>query len=212
MRIRQIVATALAAAGAFVLFASCTAPERSTGPGHAIVRGRSNVLFGGFVNVCKQGPPGTYNFTITAAGGYGGTLRFGSSFTLQPGECQTVWEELPNPVDDDPPVTVTVTEVNLPSGTQLDSVTAAATVPYASADNGMTFQMTSYSNATATFYNSLVPPPLPACPAGLFTYGYSAAGDLNHRPNTPRQQPTQLAAWRFRDIDPIRIRPQNTLL
>jgi hypothetical protein len=125
----------------------------------------------GIVAICKDGPAGTYNFTATAVGGRVGTLLQGSSFTVDAGTCVNVWQALPNPPASDPVVTVTITEVNLPAGTQLDSIRYNAPEATLITGSSIAFQVNYYHGAVGTFFNSLVPPPPPAVCAGL-TPGY----------------------------------------
>ncbi len=118
----------------------------------------------GLVTICKDGPAGTYNFTITAAGGRVGTLLQGGSFTVAAGSCVDVWQALPNPPSTDPLVTVTVTEVNLPSGTQFDSIVPTAPIAPTISGPAIAFQVNFYHGAVGVYYNSLVPPPPPPPP------------------------------------------------
>ena len=90
-------------------------------------------------------------------GGRGGTLLAGSSFTLTPGACTDVWQALPDPPSSDPLVTVTVTEVNLPSGIQFDSVVVDAPLTPVYSGTGVSVQVNYYHGAIATFYNSQIP-------------------------------------------------------
>jgi len=68
------------------------------------------------VTVCKEGPAGTYNFTIVANTG-NVTLPYGGSFTLAADECKTVAVQ----TDQSPGAanlqSVTVTELTPPTGT-----------------------------------------------------------------------------------------------
>ncbi len=149
-----LVATALAACEN----GTTTAPTATT------VRPMMHVtasVTAGIVTVCKVGPTGTYNFTVSETGGRGGTLLQGGNFTVDAGSCANVWQALPNPPSSDPLVTVTVTEVNLPAGTQLDSITYDAPIAPTISGASIAFQVNFYHGAVGTFYNSLVPPPPP---------------------------------------------------
>lgn len=113
----------------------------------------------GLVTVCKNAsaPAGTYDFTVSQAGGRGGTLLAGSSFTLTPGQCTDVWQALPNPPSSDPLVTVTVTEVNLPAGVQFDSVHVETAETPTYTTSGVSVYVNYYHGALETFFNSAVP-------------------------------------------------------
>jgi hypothetical protein len=128
------------------------------------VQTRASVsVVAGVVTVCKNGPSGVYNFTVSAVGGRVGTLLLGSSFTLAAGSCVDIWNALPNPPSTDPLVTVTVTEVNLPAATQFDSITFTAPIAPAINGNSIALQVNFFHGAVATFWNSLLPPPPPDC-------------------------------------------------
>ncbi len=89
--------------------------------------------------VCKYGPAGTYSFEASATGGY----LYPASFTLQAGECLTIWGA--NSVDE-APSSVTVTEI-LGPGMQVDSIYV---VPETQAGPGAYTKYTGTNTATAT--------------------------------------------------------------
>ncbi|MBI1722480.1 MAG: hypothetical protein HYR48_01065 [Gemmatimonadetes bacterium] len=125
------------------------------------------------ITICKIGPAGTYDFTATATGGNVGTLLLGPSFTIDAGQCADVWESKPPTTDPDPRTTVTVSEVNLSSLLQLDSIQVDTTTygrgPATTSGNTVTFVVNAFHDGFATFYNSQVPPP---ANCGGLTPGY----------------------------------------
>ena len=112
------------------------------------------------VVVCKDAgaPAGTYSFTVSQEGGRGGNLLSGTDFTLEPGDCTTVWEALPDPPTSDPPVTVTVTEVDIPLGVQFDSALAQmeGQTPVAVTTTDVSVYVNYYHGALITYFNSEV--------------------------------------------------------
>jgi hypothetical protein len=127
------------------------------------------------VTVCKEGPAGTYNFTISASGGTVGTLPFGSAFTLANGECKTVWLSNPPVSDPDPAVTVIIDEVGpLPPNVVFDSVagTADSGGDFSQTTSLVTFYVNAWHGAVATYYNRFVPPPPPPPVCNGLTPGY----------------------------------------
>lgn len=114
------------------------------------------------ITVCKVGPVGSYNFTVSATGGSVGNLPLGGSFTLGAGECADVWTSNPPTTDPDPTVTVVVTEVALPPLIQFDSMAVDTTdggVPGVVAGNSVTFGVNAFHGGKVTYYDSKVPPP-----------------------------------------------------
>jgi len=117
---------------------------------------------GAKVRVCKDAtaPAGDFSFTVSQSGGRGGTLLAGNAFTLSAGECVDVWQALADPPSSDPLVTVTVTEVSLPSGVQFDSATAAVddpNQPVTPGDAAMSVGVNYYHGGSITFFNSAEP-------------------------------------------------------
>jgi hypothetical protein len=130
-------------------FASTTGEET----GHAPV----------WTYVCKDGPPGVYNFTVSVQSTVTWGADAGPTFTLTPGECKVVFVVLGTEAPaGDPLSTVTVTEV----GATPDSIKIVFT-------DGITFL---YNTPTAVvqagwnrggmikYFNSDSPPPPPPPP------------------------------------------------
>jgi hypothetical protein len=123
----------------------------------------------GQVTVCKvvtSGDAGPYSFSVGQAGGREGSLPAGAAFELSNGECAVVWTAAANPPESDPLVTVTATEIGLPSGMQLDSVVVATAIqgdPIRFEGPAGWARVNFYHGATITFYNSQIETPPPAC-------------------------------------------------
>ena len=157
---------------ATLLLAACadpTAPPRPT-PGAIRASGGSGA---GYVDVCKRAGPANIPFTFTVTSSSNVGYIRSSTFQLLVGQCTEAWIG----TEAGAPVTmVTVSEIDLPSGTQLDRIeilgnpnaifgTNSATVP---GQTGV-YQM-------IKFYNSVKPeePPPPPPPTGAYgcTPGY----------------------------------------
>ncbi len=138
------------------------------------------------ITVCKNGPAGTYNFTVTATGPNPGTLPLGSSFTVDAGQCVDAWTSGAPITVPDPFSTVTVSEVNLPSGIQLDSAAVdtmqAGRGPATASGSTATFTVNAYHDGKVTFFNSRVPPTpkvVTVCktgPSGTYNFTANVAG------------------------------------
>jgi len=141
---------------------ACSTPPDATapdmGPSLALVS-----IVDGVVQVCTDAgaPAGTYEFTVSQSGGRGGTLPAGSDFTLSPGECTSVWQALPDPPSTDPLVTVTVTEVNIPSDVVFDSTVAevGGSSPVSSTSVEASVDVNYYHGAVVTYFQSAMPEP-----------------------------------------------------
>jgi hypothetical protein len=105
--------------------------------------------------VCKVGPAGTYNFTASSTGG--GTLLF-TNFSLAAGTCEWIWVG----TDPSPLTTITVAEVNIPSGIQVTSIEVRSTmsdVPTVlTGTSQASFKVDATNSATVIFTNGETPP------------------------------------------------------
>lgn len=88
---------------------------------------------GDYVKVCKTSPiVGPYDFTASVSGGTRGvtyTMPQGNAFQVsvyapnpEPPDCKTVYQALGTGTQFEPVAEVTVSEVNIPAGQQLDSI------------------------------------------------------------------------------------------
>ena len=119
------------------------------------------ILQGEVLFVCKNvdAPAGTYSFTLSNVTGV--TYFFGLSFTLQAGECKHVASR------GGVGANITVTEVDIPAGTNLDSVVLvqsasgaiASTQTFAGPAVTATINGVNRVGAHVTFFNSTPPPP-----------------------------------------------------
>ena len=102
------------------------------------------------VVVCKEGPAGTYEFSVSSVGGTGDVFPNGETFTLAAGECKDAWTTTYQPID---PL-VTVTELG---DAPLDSIRKAPQDSAASILTGtraVTSQVNYYHGAVVTYFNS----------------------------------------------------------
>lgn len=156
--------TSAGAAGlsaALLLLAACadsTAPTESAIP--ISVRGNNTGI--GYVDVCKRSGPANIPFTfeVSVVGGSGYTLRNGSTFQLLVGQCKSAV------VAADPlgtPAEVTVSEVNLPNGIQLDRIEILGSSTPILGTNSATVTGQYGVYQMIKFYNSgeFTPPPPP---------------------------------------------------
>lgn len=140
------------------------------------------------VSVCKiSGPAGSYDYSVGVAGGGHYVLPAGNVATIAfDGEtpiCRRVYET----TDADTWIggitaTVTLSEINLPSTVQVDSIIVTGAL-------GNTQRITSGVAASVTvsgtpgeqfvkYYNGDKEITITPCPAGTFEYSFNAAGDL----------------------------------
>lgn len=118
--------------------------------------------------VCKVGPAGTYHFTASSTGG--GTLLF-TEFTLAAGSCEWIWVG----TDPAPLTTLTVTEVNIPTGLAVTSIEVRSTFSdlptTVTGTSQVSFKVDATNSATVVFTNGEGPPPPPSGGEGC-TPGY----------------------------------------
>ena len=110
--------------------------------------------------LCKEGPVGTYAFTVNAVGGEGNVYPSGSSFTIAAGECKDVWTtDAPLPLID--PL---VTLVELGSA-PLDSIRKAledSAAVIVTGSRTVVSQVFYKHGGVVTYFNAFPPPPPPA--------------------------------------------------
>lgn len=113
------------------------------------------------LTLCKEGPTGTFTFTVSAVGGNGSVFPNGNEFTIVAGECKDVWYD--NSIDQatlplDGETSVTVTEVGT---APLDSIIKDLDYEPAVKITG-TRSVTSIVNyfhgGVLTYYNAVRPP------------------------------------------------------
>lgn len=111
--------------------------------------------------LCKEGPSGTFTFTVSATGGTGSTFPNGNEFTIVAGECKDVWfdNSIDQPglaLDDD--TEVTVSEVG---SAPLDSIRKALDYEPAVVITGtrsVTSRVNYFHGGVLTYYNAMRPP------------------------------------------------------
>lgn len=163
-----------AALGALALVvAACAEPTGLNPEGMNLENNTPPPEPSGYVDLCKVGPAGTIaSFTVSASDGI---LPLGGNVDVLAGTCERVWEDFQPAYRPDPPVYVTITEVNLPAGIQFDGIDAV-TDGYATVDGmTVTFTVNAFHSGTATYNNSEIPPPPGPC-VGL-TPGYWKSWD-----------------------------------
>ena len=105
------------------------------------------------ITICKQGPAGSYGFTLSSTGG---NALLGNSFSVAAGECREVWEGTSKAATE-----VTITEVNLPAGTLFDRVEVNSGLGTANnSQKSVHFFASSDHGGSATFYNIAAQPAL----------------------------------------------------
>jgi hypothetical protein len=149
------------------------------------------------VIVCKSsGPNGTYSFTVSHTGGPG-IYPNGQSFSLtvfnqdfSSPSCITAFVPQKDPANEFATYTVTVTEVGLPEGVQVDSVVIADNTgsrlgvqPGPSATMTTTFHV----GGAFKFYNGETPPPPPppgqGCTPGFWKNSVGSWPPTGYAPN-----------------------------
>jgi hypothetical protein len=136
------------------------------------------------LQVCKEGPAGSYSFTVSAAGGLDNVFPSGTSFSVAAGECKDVWttNTLPTPTDFE--TMVTVTEIGT---SPLDSIVQALEYEPAQKITGtrsVSSRLNYFHGGVLTYYNAPPPPPpagyLDVCkvggPAGTYTFHVDVQG------------------------------------
>lgn len=153
------------------------------------------------VTVCKEGPAGTYDFTVVANTG-NVTLPYGGAFTLTADECKTVAVQTDQSPTGANGQSVTVTELTPPAGILFDEVDA---YPFGPSVGGLGSPTTSSNpEVTATpfgedggwvlVYKNVAEPvtPLDGRMTGggsvfmgetRFTHGFELHCDVNDLPN-----------------------------
>src|SRR5688572_22136239 len=95
--------------------AACSDSPPVAGPSSALVLGSTGEVpplhSNNWLNVCKEGPAGVYDFTVSVQSTVTWASPSGAAFTLVPGECKTVFVVLGDLPPGDPLSTVTVTEL-----------------------------------------------------------------------------------------------------
>ena len=126
--------------------------------------------------LCKEGPAGTYAFSVNAVGGEGNVYPSGASFSIAAGECKDVWTTDAPP----PPLDPLVTLIELGSA-PLDSIRK---VPQDSAAVIVTgsrivvSQVGYFHGGVVTYFNAFPPPPPPpaaTCVAITAVQGFAIA-------------------------------------
>ena len=109
------------------------------------------------IDICKDGPTGAYNFTLTATGG---VTPLGTAFTLAAGQCATVWIG-----DSGDRHMVSVTEGDPPAGVSFDRIEVSnepqdgpSTID--NATRTVTYEVNFFHGGRATFYNVAKPQPI----------------------------------------------------
>lgn len=113
------------------------------------------------LTLCKEGPSGTFTFTVSAVGGSGSVFPNGNEFTIVAGECKDVWYD--NSIDQptvvlDGETSVTVTEVGT---APLDSIRKALDYEPAVTITGtraVTSIVNYFHGGVLTYYNTPRPP------------------------------------------------------
>ena len=117
----------------------------------------------GIVTICTDdlGPVGDYSFAASVSGGSASELLVPSPFVLTNGACVDVWQRTAAAADaSDPAVTVTVTQVAMPSATQLDSIVyaSAGASGKITGNNTVSLLVDASTSAIGTFFNSATAP------------------------------------------------------
>lgn len=111
------------------------------------------------VTLCKVGPAGSWaDFEITADGG---VLQVSSPLhiVIDPSgaTCVTIWKPVDPPLEPDPTVTLTVTEIDMTFGTYIDHIVVNGPTPVSTTSNSATVNADYTTGGIIAFKNSGVP-------------------------------------------------------
>ena len=110
--------------------------------------------------LCKEGPAGTYAFSVNAVGGTGNVYPSGASFSIAAGECKDVWTTNAPPPPIDPLVTVTELGAAPLDSIRKEQQDSAAVIVTGS--RSVVSQVAYFHGGVVTFFNAFPPPPPPA--------------------------------------------------
>ena len=112
------------------------------------------------VVLCKEGPVGTYSFTVDAVGGVGNVYPSGASFTIAAGECKDVWTtDAPPHIDP----FVTLTELGTTPLDSIRKVPQDSGAVIVTGSRTVVSQVSYFHGSVVTYFNAFPPPPPPTC-------------------------------------------------
>jgi hypothetical protein len=148
---------AIAAIAGAAFIAACS--ESPTTPKNVLAAPPPPGVYPRTLEVCKEGPAGTYNFTVSTTGGSTYNTPSGAAFSLTPGQCVVVFvSTAASDVTVDPLATVTVTELG---AAPLDSIIVNSEFDGSSKVTGTRVASSTanrFHGGVITYYNAFPPP------------------------------------------------------